>query len=192
LPPVPEARAEHPIRKDFIMAGVAKAAQYRRKASHRHFDRATRTVLAIAGAMLSLLGFALAVGGYLSPNGSAFHIFIGFALIVSGALVARRHQAGAWTYMLVFAATVSWSLTNIEDGSTLALRLIGPSLMLVMLAVLMPLLCRWRPRQTIAVFSLLIAATVGLGIFSLPSGPFARETAAATRFVDAQARGVLQ
>ena len=174
------------------MRGVAKAVQYRRKVSDRHYDRARRTVLSISGAMLSLLGLVLAAGGYLSSNGSAFHIFVGLALIVSGALVARRRRAGAWTYMLVFAGTVSWSLTNIEVGSSLALRLIGPSLMLVMLAVLMPLLCRWRPRQTIAVFTLLIAATVGLGIFSLPNGALARNTAAVTHFVDAEAEGVLK
>ena len=174
------------------MRAVAQAAQYRRNASDRHFDRAAGTVLAIAGTMLSLLGFVLAAGGYLSSNGSAFHILAGLALIVSGVLVARRRRAGAWTYMVVFAGTVSWSLRNIEDGSSLALRLIGPSLLLMMIAALLPLLCGWRPRHTIAVFTLLIAGTVGLGISSLPNGPLARDTAAVTRFLDAETKGVLQ
>lgn len=174
------------------MRAAAKAVKYGRNASDRHYDQAARTALAIAGAFFSLVGLVLAAGGYLSVNGSAFHILAGLGLIVSGALVARRHPAGACTYMLVFAGTLSWSLRNIEVGSTLALRLIGPSLLLVMIAVLMPLLCRWRPRHSIAVFTLLIAFTVGLGIFSRPNGPLARDTAAVTRFLDAETKGVLQ
>ena len=174
------------------MRGVAKAVQYRRNAPDRHYDQAVQTVLAIAGALLSLVGAVLVIGGYLSFNGSAFHIFAGLGLILSGALVSRRHSAGAWTYMLVFAATVSWSLRNVEDGSILALRLIGPSLLLVVIAVLMPVLCRWQPRHTIAVFTILIAATVGFSILSLPNGPLAHQTAAVSQFVDAQTKGVLQ
>ena len=174
------------------MRGVAKAVHHRRNAPDRHYDRAAKTVLASAGALFSLVGLVLVIGGYLSFNGSAFHIFAGLGLILSGALLSRRHPAGAWTYMLVFAATVSWSLHNIEDGSILALRLIGPSLLILVMAVLMPVLCSWRARRTIAVFTLLIAGMVGLGISSLPNGPLADETAAVNQFLDAKAKGVLQ
>lgn len=174
------------------MRVVAKAAQYRRNASHSHFDRAAHTALAISGALFSLVGFVLALGGYLSPEGSAFHVLTGLGLIVSGALVSRRHRAGAWTYMLVFASTVTWSLRNIEFGSSLGQRLIGPSLLLVMIAAVMPLLSRWRPRQTVAVFLLLIGLTVALGISSLPNGPLAHQTAAVTQFLDAETKGVSQ
>ena len=173
------------------MSGVAKTVQHRRNVN-RHFDRAARTALAVSGALFSLVGFVLALGGYFSPEGSAFHVLAGLGLIVSGALVSRRHRAGAWTYMLVFAGTVSWSLRNIEVGSSLVERLIGPALLLVMIAALMPLLCRWRPRQTVAAFTLLIGLTVGLGISSLPNGPLAHQTAAATHFLDAETKGVLQ
>lgn len=174
------------------MRGVATAARYRQRVSDRRFDRAARTALAISGVLFSLVGFVLALGGYLSPGGSAFHVLAGLGLIVSGALVSRRHRAGAWTYMLVFAGTLSWSLRNIEVGSSLGRRLIGPSLLLVMIAALMPLLCRWRPRQTVAVFTLLIGLTVGLGVSSLPNGPLARQTAAVTQFLDAETKGLLQ
>ena len=174
------------------MRAVAKIVQHRRNASDRRFDQAARTVLAISGALFSLVGFVLAVGGYLSPQGSAFDVLAGLGLIVSGALVARRHRAGAWTYMLVFAGTVSWSLRNVEIGSSLALRLIGPSLLLIMIGALMPLLFGWRPRQAVAVFTLLLAGTVGLGISSLPNGPLAYQTAAVTHFLDAETKGVLQ
>ena len=174
------------------MSAAAKTVHQRRKKSDRHFDRAARTALAVSGALFSLVGSVLALGGYFSPEGSSFHVLAGWGLIVSGALVSRRHRAGAWTYMLVFAGTVIWSLRNIEFGSSLPQRLIGPSLLLVMIAAMMPLLCRWRPRQTVAVFMLLISLTVGLGISSLPNGPLAHQTAAVNRFLDTETKGVLR
>ena len=174
------------------MRATAQTLHHARKAPNRHVDRAARTALAISGALFSLVGFVLMVGGYLSPDGTAFHVLAGLGLIVSGALVSHRHPAGAWTYMLVFAGTVSWSLRNIEVGSSLAQRLVGPLLLLVMIAAMMPLLCRWRPRQTVAAFMLLIGLTVGLGISSLPNGPLAHQTAAVTHFLDTETKGVLQ
>ena len=174
------------------MRATAKTVQFRRS-SDRDFDRAARTVLAISGALFSLVGFLLAIGGYLSvQEGSAFYMLAGLGLIGSGVLVARRHRAGAWTYMLVFAGTVSWSLRNLDIGSSLALRLLGPSLLLVMIAILMPLLVGWRPRQTLSVLTVIIGVTVALAIASLPKGPLAHRTAAATQFLDSEAKGVLQ
>lgn len=174
------------------MSAIVQAVHYPRNTSDRHYDRAVQTVLATVGALFSLVGLVLAIGGYLSFNGSAFHILAGVGLIVSGVLVARRHPAGAWTYMLVFAGTVAWALRNVEAGSILAQRLIGPLLLLLMIGVLMPLLCRWRARKTFAVFTVLVAGTVGLGILSLPNRPLAPHTAAVTQFLDAQTKGILQ
>jgi glucose dehydrogenase len=174
------------------MARSAKSVLYKRNGTTRRDDEAVHTVLAIAGALISLLGFVLAAGGYLSLNGSAFHIFAGLVLILSGALVARRHRAGAWTYMFAFAGTVCWSLRNVEFGSSLPQRLVGPLLMLAMIALLMPPLCRWRPRQAVTAFTLMITGTVVLGISSLSNGPLAQQTSAVTRFLDASTKGVLQ
>ena len=174
------------------MTAAAKTLHQRRKVSDRQFDQAARTALAISGMLFSLVGFVLALGGYLSPQGSPFHLLAGLGLIVSGVLVSRRNVAGAWIYMLVFAGTVTWSLRNIAVGSSLVQRLIGPSLLLVMIAALMPLLSRWRPRQTVAVFMLLITVTIGLGISSLPTGPLAHQTAAVTGFLDAGTKGILR
>ena len=174
------------------MARAANPVLYRRTRPERDHDRAARAVLAMSGALFSLVGLVLAIGGFVSPDGSAFHMLAGLGLIVSGALVARRHRAGAWTYMLVVATTVCWSLRNLEIGSGLAQRLLGPSLLLVMIALLMPLLCGWPARQTLAVFALLITGTVGLGMSSLPNGPLAHQTAAVTRFLDAETKGFRQ
>jgi quinoprotein glucose dehydrogenase len=169
---------------------AAKTMQ-RRKAADRHYDQAARTVLAMAGALISLIGAALAIGGYLSLNGSAFHMFVGMGLVVTGTLVAKRHRAGACTYLVVFCGTLAWSLRNVAVGSGLAQRLAGPMLLLVMMAVLLPLL-GWRLRQTVVLFGLLVAGTVGLGILSLPNGPLGPHTAAVTQFLDAETKGVLQ
>lgn len=174
------------------MSGFTKAVQYRRKASNRHYEQAARTALAVSGAMTSLLGLALATGGYLSANGSAFHMLTGLALIVTGGLVAKRNRAGAWTYVAAFAATVTWSLRNIESGSSLALRMVGPALLLIVIAVLMPILCQWRPRQAAIAFASLALATFGIGLSSTPHGPLARQTAAVIHFLDAETKGVVQ
>jgi DNA-binding MarR family transcriptional regulator len=100
---------------------------YRPTSSEGHPDRAGRTVLAVSGALFSLAGFVLALGGYLSPEGSAFDVPAGLGLIVSGLLLSGRHRAGAWTYMLVLAGGIIWSLRNIAVGSRPAYRTIGPA-----------------------------------------------------------------
>lgn len=175
------------------MTGAAASVQYQRSAPDRQYDQAVRTILAVAGALFSVAGVILTLGGYFSAlNGSAFYIVMGLGLIVSGALVARRHRAGALTYMLVFAGTVGLALRNVEAGSILAMRLIGPAVALLIIAVLMPILCRWTPRQTVAVFTLLVAGTVGLGILSQPDKPLAQHTAAVTHFLESEMKGVLQ
>jgi quinoprotein glucose dehydrogenase len=175
------------------MRSAAKTVRIRRNKSSRQFENAARTVLGFAGAFLSIAGIVLAAGGLLSPfDGSAFYAVSGLGLTISGALIAKQNRAGAWTYMAVFAATVTWSLRNVDQGPSLAHRLVGPALLLAILALLMPLLFHWRPRQAAAAFALLLFATVGLGISSAAQGPLARQTAALTRFLDSEAKGVLQ
>jgi quinoprotein glucose dehydrogenase len=149
-------------------------------------------VLAIADVLLSLLGAAIALVGLMSPSESAFHFLSGAGLILSGTLVARGHRAGAWIYMAVFAITVTWSLRNIEvGGSSLAMRLVGPSLLLAILALLMPALRGWHPRKTGSVFATLLIGTIGLGISSAAGGPLAGFTATVAHLLDVQKDGVL-
>jgi DNA-binding MarR family transcriptional regulator len=84
-----------------------------------HPNRAGRAALAISGALSSLAGFVLAVGGDLSPEGSALDVLAGLGLIVSGFLLSLRHRAGTWTYTLIFAGAAGWSLRNIVGGWSL-------------------------------------------------------------------------
>jgi DNA-binding MarR family transcriptional regulator len=81
-----------------------------------HPDPARRAALAVSGALSSLAGFVLAVGGDLSPEGSALDVFAGLGLIVTGFLLSLRHRAGTWTYTLIFAGAAGWSLRNIVGG----------------------------------------------------------------------------
>jgi DNA-binding MarR family transcriptional regulator len=118
LPLPSSARAELEIRTEFIKRGLAKTMRYGRASSEAHPNRAGRAALAVSGALSSLAGFVLALGGDLSPEGSASDVLAGLGLIVSGFLLSLKHPAGTWTYTLVFAGAVGWSLRNIEGSSS--------------------------------------------------------------------------
>lgn len=90
-----------------------------------HPSRAGRAALAVSGALSSLAGLVLAVGGDLSPEGSALDVFAGLGLILSGFLLSLRHRAGTWTYTLLFAGAAGWSCRNIVAGGSPAKAIIG-------------------------------------------------------------------
>ena len=175
------------------MRAAARAVRFRQDSSPRHQALAARTALGFSGAILSIAGIILAAGGLMSPfDGSAFYAVTGVGLAVSGALLAKRNRAGAWTYLAVFAVTVTWSLRNVDQGPSLAQRLVGPALLLAMLAALMPPLSKWPPRRAAFAFASMMLATVGLAVSSIAHGPLAQQTATVTQFLDSEARGVLQ
>jgi len=175
------------------MHEATKAAYFPQEKSARRYAIAKRTVLGFSGALISTAGIVLTAGGLMSASyGSVFYAVVGAGLTISGALLAKRNRAGAWTYLAVFAATVSWSLQNVDQGPSLAHRLIGPLILLAMLALLMPALASWRPRRAAIAFAALSLATIGLGVSSTANGPLARQTAAVTHFLDSEAKGVLQ
>ena len=159
----------------------------------RSYDQAERAVLAFSGAILSLAGLVLAIGGYLSSlGGSAFHMLIGAGLLVAGLLVASRHRAGIWVYLVVFAGTLAWSLRNIAGGASLAHSLFGPAILLATLAALMPVLARWRASRAIRSFAIIATVMIALGLASAARGPLSAPTAPLTHSLDAQAKGVSQ
>jgi glucose dehydrogenase len=130
----------------------------------RSGDDASHAILIIAGFVFALSGLGLAIAGSTS-SASSFHLIAGFGLIVSGALLAKRMVAGAWTFLAVFVAIAAWSLGNAgSNGSSLAYRLIGPITLLAMMAVVLPALGRRTPRQTAALFAALAITTVTAGI----------------------------
>jgi quinoprotein glucose dehydrogenase len=175
------------------MASHAKTVQFRREFPKRHYAQAARTVLAICGALLSLVGAVMAIAGSVSPLGSGFFLLAGSGLFISGALIARRHRAGAWTFLADFAGTLTWSLRNLEvGGSSLSERLIGPALLLVIFTLLLPVLCQWRPRQAVTLFAALMTGTIAVGVSASPGGPLARPTVTINQFLDTHTDGILK
>ena len=149
------------------MGGATKSVRY-----NRHYFEAARLALAIAGSLIALMGAIVAIGASFSTSdASTFGILAGFGLIASGVLLAKRHIAGAWTYMAVFAGTLTWSLHAFPAGSaSLPYRLVGPLIMLAMIAALMPALRRWGRARTIRVCAALMIGTVATGIMVDASG----------------------
>ena len=150
------------------MAAQKVARSDRQTLLERHRSAAAGFALSLAGSLIASLGAGLAIGAAFSSfEASSFMMLAGFGLVVSGALLARRHPAGAWAYLAVFALTVAWSLQGAGlGGSPLPYRLAGPILMLVMIAALMPLLGRWSAARSVSVCAALIIATVTLGILA--------------------------
>jgi quinoprotein glucose dehydrogenase len=177
------------------MASAATRRVPRRHQARRHADRGHRSVLAICGSLIALFGVVLAtMGAFSSFDSGSFPQLAGCGLILSGALLARRHVTGAWAYMAVFAGTLTWSLQDAGfGGSSVTYRIVGPIIMLVMLALLMPALRRWSRARTISVLSVLIIATVLVGDLSDASKESAADpTLAALQIHNAQTKGVLQ
>ena len=84
--------------------------------------------------------------------------------------------------MGVFAATLAWSLEGAGlGGSTIPYRIMGPIVLLVMLALLMPALGRWSRPRIVGMLSVLIIATVLIGDLSDGSDNSAEETAIAEK-----------
>jgi glucose dehydrogenase len=176
------------------MTAASTASDHGRQAARRHNAQAARPLLAIGGSTISLFGVGLAIVSFSTQDGGDFFLFAGFGLIASGTLLAKRHAAGAWTYMAVFAATLFWSLQNSGlGGSPVGYRIAGPIIMLVMLAFLMPALRRWSRRRTLGVLAALIMATVMVGdLSSTDQDQLASPSLAASQLPTAQTKGVLQ
>lgn len=157
---------------------AAAAANQRRRSERQHLA-AAEALLAISGSLISLLGGMLVIGGGLLADRSDYCMLAGAGLTLAGMLIAKRRREGAWLFMPVWALTLAWSLGNLQSGgASLIMRLIGPALLLGMIALLMPALRGWRPSRTITVFATLLAGMIGLGLFSVAGGPLAGPTAA--------------
>ncbi|MXO65003.1 membrane-bound PQQ-dependent dehydrogenase, glucose/quinate/shikimate family [Altericroceibacterium endophyticum] len=142
----------------------------------------------IVGAIFGLLGLILAAGGiYLAMlGGSFYYLLAGVGLLVSGLLLFRGHKLGAWLYVAVFALTAIWAFW--ESGSNpwaLIPRLVGPAILLALVALISPLLGKrttsWPLAIGGAVVSLAFLALSLWGVSSsqapwlkrdLPTGPY--------------------
>src|SRR4051812_9356362 len=97
----------------------------------------------VVGVLLLLIGLVLAVGGLQLAvlGGSPYYVLAGVGLIVAGVLMARRSITGAWVYLGVFVATFVWALWESGlNGWALVPRLVGPSVLLVLVLLCAPML----------------------------------------------------
>lgn len=176
------------------MTSSQPARDVRLLVSQRRRSLAARPLLAIAGSTISLFGTGLAIISYATPDGGDFFLFAGIGLIASGALLAKRHVAGVWTYMAVFLATLTWSLHEVGlGGSSFGYRVTGPIIMLAMLALLMPALLRWSHRRTVSMLAALVVGTVMVGdLASNAEGPLTSPQLSAFQSLHAHQNGTLQ
>lgn len=109
---------------------------------------ATRSVSFLArttGLLIGLIGAALLFGGIWlgGLGGSLYYALAGAALVASGYFLVRGRSIGAWIYVGVFTATVPWALWESgPDPWALVPRLVGPAILLALVASISPLLDR--------------------------------------------------
>jgi len=173
------------------MARRARAVHLVRDTSAEQKAIAAAALLHIGGGTISALGVVIAAGGLSAPfAGSPFHVLADCGLIASGVLMAQGRRAGAILYMLVFATTLAWSLRNVQvGGSSLAMRLTGPAILLFIIALVMPVLRGWQPLRAAAAFAIILSATIGIGVASRANGPLAGQAAALSQYLDTQGKG---
>lgn len=108
-------------------------------------DRPTlaRWAVIALGAVFILVGLPLVVGGLwlLTLGGSFYYFPAGLALIVSGALLAMGRPLGAWIYLGLYGVTLLWALWEVGlNGWALVPRVVAPTVLLIGLVAVLPLL----------------------------------------------------
>ncbi len=132
-----------------------------------HGQRAGNWAVFALGLLLALIGAGMTAGGaWLALlGGSLYYVLAGLGLLVAGLLMMRGLAAGAWLYIAVYVATAIWAFWEAGgDGWALVPRLVGPSvLLLLVVAALAPLSPGRIPGRTAgaAVVAVFVAMIVG-------------------------------
>lgn len=128
-----------------------------------------RPLFAMAvGALLILAGLVLAIGGawLVLLGGSLFYLLAGLLLCASGALLIRGRPLGAWLYIGAYLLSLAWGLAEAGlDGWALIPFTIGPTILLVLVLLTLPLLRpgRWSWRTALAASAGVVLALVLAG-----------------------------
>lgn len=135
--------------------------------------------LLVFGALLLLIGIALAAGGVQLAvlGGSWYYLIVGVALVTSGILYLRRKPAGAWLYALIFIGTVLWALWEVGPSFWPLVPRLAPVLVLALFAsLLLPALLGGKGRGVSHALSAVLALTlvVGAGGMFVPHGVVSR------------------
>ena len=105
------------------------------------------------GWLIAVLGGLFAVAGavLLSVGGSPYYVLVGLAMVASGALWGRGRERGRTLYLVVWVATLLWTLWEVGfDWLQWVPRMIAPSVLLIAFyANQIPKLFRGRHRRSI-------------------------------------------
>ncbi|WP_304616996.1 membrane-bound PQQ-dependent dehydrogenase, glucose/quinate/shikimate family [Paracoccus sp. (in: a-proteobacteria)] len=99
--------------------------------------------------MILVFGVPILAGGLwlAALGGSWYYIFAGAGLLITAFLLFRRSMAAVWVYLLTFAGTLVWALWEAGlDGWAQVPRLVAPTVVLVLILALIPVL-RGRPAR---------------------------------------------
>ncbi|MBB2174072.1 glycerol dehydrogenase [Gluconacetobacter asukensis] len=112
------------------------AGLYRPRRASEWATCAVAVLLIVLGLPLVIMGTELALLG-----GSLYYILAGTAIIAGGILMLRGSVAGALLYLLAWLLTWPWALWEVGfDGWGLLPRLLGPTLIAVLVVLTIPVL----------------------------------------------------
>ena len=120
----------------------------------------------IVALLVLFFGLPILAGGLwlAALGGSWYYIFAGGGLLGTAWFVWRRSLNAVWIYLLTFGATVIWALWEAGlDGWALVPRLVAPTVMLVLILAMVPVL---RDRRTSG-GGLNAAAATGAGVLAI-------------------------
>ena len=155
----------------------------------------------IFGVGLILLGLAIGAGGVwlIVLGGSWYYALAGFGLLMSGLLLTRLSQDGAWLYLIVYLGTWVWTIWEVGlDGWAMVPRLVAPTVLALIMLAILPVLRRRgavRPRSVLgplpaAIAVAAMAVLAGVASLLTPHGtslPQSTEQAAQTPTVEMRA-----
>lgn len=106
----------------------------------------------VIGVLLLLLGLLIGAGGvWLAMlGGSWYYLVAGIGLIVSGVLLLLTSLAGVWVYGITYAFTLVWAFWEVgDDWWAQVPRLVGPTVLLILVLFCIPPLYRPRHKRRI-------------------------------------------
>jgi quinoprotein glucose dehydrogenase len=120
----------------------------------------------LVGGVLALIGLVLTIGGgwLAAIGGSIYYLLAGLGLMASGVLLIRCKSIGAWIYVGIWGLTIIWALWEVGlDGWALIPRVVGPSALLVLVLLILPIVQGWRWRTALGVSAAIVLLLVVSG-----------------------------
>jgi quinoprotein glucose dehydrogenase len=111
--------------------------------------RAGEWSVIVLAAILLLLGIAILAGGawLIALGGSWYYLFAGVGLIASAIGLFMASYAGVWLYLLTYIGTLIWAVWEAgSDGWAQVPRLVGPTVLLILVLLAIPVLRRHQQR----------------------------------------------